>query len=199
LVELDNLDVRILTHLLENSRKSFQELAKQCLTTVPTVRSRVDRLIDLGIIRKFTIDLDNSMLGLSEAILIVSTRPDAVSSVSEELIGLDEVRELYQTSDSEAAIVCRISGNVQNLFTIQDRINLSDVNNIRVIPVKSSTRKRTLPLTAQIIAVTCSYCGKKVTEGAVRKKFEDIDYFFCCTTCLQEFEEKYKKMSAKTG
>ena len=50
MVELDNLDVKILTHLQGNSRKSFQEIAKSCLTSVPTIKSRVDRLVELGII-----------------------------------------------------------------------------------------------------------------------------------------------------
>lgn len=32
MIELDNLDVKILAHLQSNSRESFQEIAKCCLT-----------------------------------------------------------------------------------------------------------------------------------------------------------------------
>ncbi|CAG1008746.1 MAG: AsnC family protein [Candidatus Methanoperedens sp.] len=39
MIELDNLDVKILAHLQSNSRESFQEIAKRCLTSVPTVKS----------------------------------------------------------------------------------------------------------------------------------------------------------------
>jgi DNA-binding Lrp family transcriptional regulator len=197
MVELDNLDVKILAHLLENSRKSFQEIAKQCFTSVPTIKSRVDRLLELGVIRKFTIDIDNSKLGIPEALLVVNAKPDAVNRVAEELKVQDEVKELYVTSDSEAAIVSRVSGDMQRILSIQDRINLADVNNIRVIPVKSAARRVTLPLASQSITITCAYCDKKVTEGAVRKKFDDKDYFFCCNTCMGAFEEKYKKLLAK--
>ncbi len=101
---------KILAHLLENSRKSFQEIAKSCLTSVPTVKSRVDRFIELGVIRKFTIDIDNSKLGIPEAMLLVNVKPHAVNRVAEELAGLEEVKELCVTSDSEAAIVSRVSG-----------------------------------------------------------------------------------------
>ncbi len=59
MIELDNFDVKILTHLQNNSRKSFQEIARSCLTSVPAVKSRVDRLLELGVISKFTIDIDN--------------------------------------------------------------------------------------------------------------------------------------------
>jgi Lrp/AsnC family leucine-responsive transcriptional regulator len=198
-VELDNLDIKILAHLLENSRKSFQEIAKSCLTSVPTVKSRVDRLVELGVIKKFTIDIDNSKLGIPEAMLLVNVKPHAVSRVAEELAGLEEVKELYVTSDSEAAIVSRVSGDMQRILSIQDRINLTDVNNIRVIPVKSASRRVTLPLASSNITITCAYCDKKVTEGAVRKKFDDKDYFFCCNTCLGAFEEKYRKLLTKAA
>jgi YHS domain-containing protein len=46
-------------------------------------------------------------------------------------------------------------------------------------------------------SLTCSYCDKKVAGDAVKKKFDDKDYFFCCTTCQGEFEKKYTKLSAK--
>jgi DNA-binding Lrp family transcriptional regulator len=198
-VELDNLDIKILAHLLENSRKSFQEIAKSCLTSVPTIKSRVDRLVELGVIKKFTIDIDNSKLGIPEAMLLVNVKPPAVNRVAEELAGLEEVKELYVTSDSDAAIVSRVSGDMQRILSVQDRINLTDVNNIRVIPVKSASRKVTLPLASSNITITCTYCDKKVTEGAVRKKFDDKDYFFCCNTCLGAFEEKYRKLLTKAA
>lgn len=196
MIELDNLDVKILTHLESNGRKSFQEIAKHCLTSVPTVKSRVDRLLELGIISKFTIDIDNSKLGITEAILLMNAKPGAISRITEELRGLEEVKELYVTSDSETAIVSRVAGDMQRILAIQDRINLTDVNNIRILSVKNAFAKdSTIPLASSSITLTCSYCDKKVAGDAVRKKFDNKDYFFCCTTCQGEFEKKYAKLS----
>ncbi|MCZ7406387.1 MAG: winged helix-turn-helix transcriptional regulator [Candidatus Methanoperedens sp.] len=197
-MELDNLDIKILTHLQGNSRKSFQEIAKACLTSVPTIKSRVDRLLELGIIKKFTIDIDNTKLGIAEAILLVNARPSAVSRIAEELLKMEEVTELYVTSDSDTAIVSRIAGDMQHILAIQERINLTDVNNIRVISVKAPFRKDTsIPLASSSIILTCAYCNRKVTGDTVRKKFDDRDYYFCCTTCQGEFEKKYNKLLAK--
>lgn len=198
MVELDNLDVKILTHLQANSRKSFQEIAKQCLTSVPTVKSRVERLQELGVIRKFTIDIDSSRLDIPEAVLLINAKPHAVKRITEELKRLDEVKELYVTSDSDAAVVSRISGDMARLLTVQDRIDLTDVNNVRVIPIKSAFKNANLSLASSSITITCAYCDKKVTEGAVRKKLDNKDYFFCCNTCLGAFEEKYRKIIART-
>ena len=115
-----------------------------------------------------------------------------------ELQGLDDVKELYVTSDSDAAIICRLSGDMQRILSIQDRIDLTDVNNIRVIPIKTAFKKTTIPLASSNITITCAYCDKKVTEGAVRKKLEDKDYFFCCNTCMGAFEEKFNKLLSKS-
>jgi len=198
MVELDNLDVKILTHLQDNSRKSFQEIAKACLTSVPTIKSRVDRLLELGIIKKFTIDIDYSKLGIAEAILIVNAKPSAVSRIAKEILELEEAKELYVTSDSDVAIVSRIAGDMRHILAIQDRINLTDVNNIRVISVKAPFRKdTTIPLASSSITLTCAYCDRQVTGDTVRKKFDDKDYFFCCNTCKGEFEKKYTKLLAK--
>jgi len=198
MIELDNLDVKILTHLKSNSRESFQEIAKCCLTSVPTVKSRVDRLLELGVISKFTIDIDNNKLGITEAILLINAKPGAVSRITEELRGLEEVKELYLTSDSDTAIVSRVAGDFRRILSIQERINLIDVNNIRILSVKNAfTKDSTLPLASSSITLTCSYCDKKVAGDAVRKKFDTKDYFFCCTTCQGEFEKKYVKLLSK--
>ncbi|VVB89890.1 HTH-type transcriptional regulator Ptr1 [uncultured archaeon] len=197
MIELDNLDVKILAHLQSNSRESFHEIAKDCLTSVPTIKTRVDRLLDLGVISKFTIDIDNSKLGITEAILLVNAKPGAVSRITKELNGLEEVKELYVTADSDTAIVSRLAGDMQHIIAIQDRINLTDVNNIRIMSVKNTFKKASnIPLASSSITLTCAYCNKKVAGDAFRKKFDDKDYFFCCTTCQGEFEKKYTKLLA---
>lgn len=198
MAELDNLDVKILTHLLDNSRKSFNEIAKSCLTSVPTVNSRVNRLLELGIIKKFTIDIDNARIGITEAVLIVNATPNAINRVAEELMAIEEVKELYVTSDSDTAIVSRIAGDMQRLSGIQDRIDLTGVNNIRVINVKTQFKKdTTISLSSSSLTLTCAFCSKKVNGDAVRKKFDSKDYFFCCNTCRGEFEKKYIKLLEK--
>ena len=195
MVELDNLDVRILGHLKNNSRKSFKEVAKSCFTSVPTIKSRVDRMVELGIITRFTIDIDESKLGISEALLLVNAKPLAVSRLSRELCELDEIKELYITSDSDVAIVARLVGDIRDILAIQDRIELTDVSNIRIISVKNVIKKDTsVPLASSSIILSCAYCSKKVTDGVVRKKIDEKDYFFCCNTCRKEFEKKYTKL-----
>lgn len=198
MIELDNLDARLLTHLQENSRKSFQDIAKSCLTSIPTIKSRVDRLIELGIIKRFTIDIDSSKLGIAEAVMIINAKPAAINNVADELRKQEEVRELFLTSDSSSAIISRLAGDMESILSIRERIDLSDVYDIRIMPVIASFREDlALQLASSRITLTCSYCEKKVTGDAVRKKFDNRDYYFCCNTCSGEFEKKFMKLLEK--
>jgi len=55
MAELDELDVKILTHLQEDGRQSFRDIAKTTHISVPTIASRVERMQKLDIIQRFTI------------------------------------------------------------------------------------------------------------------------------------------------
>lgn len=48
-LELDSYDVSILKTLLKDGRKSFREISRETGITTPTVKSRFDRLINVGV------------------------------------------------------------------------------------------------------------------------------------------------------
>ena len=63
MVEVINLMVRISNHnlirlLMENARASYVEIAEKLGVSEAAVRKRIKRLEDLGVIRRYTIDLD---------------------------------------------------------------------------------------------------------------------------------------------
>lgn len=195
-MKLDNLDLRILSLLSENSRRSFHEVARASHTSVPTVKARVDRMIKLGIINRFTVDLNQDKLdGIVTAIMVLSAKPASVNRVANELSGLPYVKELYITTDSDIAIVCKLVGRMDELLGIQGSLQMDDVLHLRIIPVNTKIKRDlSVPLSSSNISVTCSYCGKKDAEGALRKRFDGTDYFFCCETCLDMFGKKYEGM-----
>jgi len=55
---IDEKDIRILKVLLEDSRLSFRQIAKRTGLAVSTVVSRVRRLEESGIIKKYTVEID---------------------------------------------------------------------------------------------------------------------------------------------
>ena len=55
---IDDVDYEILELLMENARHPYREIAKQVDRSPPTVSDRVERLQELGIIERFTLDVD---------------------------------------------------------------------------------------------------------------------------------------------
>lgn len=98
---------------------------------MPTVKSRVERL-KLGVIRRFTIEMDYNKFDIPEAILMIGAKPQVINTIAEELNKLDEVKQLYITLDSSIAIVAKVSGDMQQLLSIQEKIDLRDVNSMRI-------------------------------------------------------------------
>jgi DNA-binding Lrp family transcriptional regulator len=57
-LELDSYDVSILKALLKDGRKSFREISRETGITTPTVKSRFDRLVNVGFIKSVSPILD---------------------------------------------------------------------------------------------------------------------------------------------
>ncbi|BBY98674.1 AsnC family transcriptional regulator [Mycolicibacterium fallax] len=63
LPRLDATDEQILAALTDNARATFAEIGARVNLSAPAVKRRVDRLLDLGVIRGFTTVVDRSALG----------------------------------------------------------------------------------------------------------------------------------------
>ncbi|MFQ6119824.1 MAG: AsnC family transcriptional regulator [Methanosarcinales archaeon] len=198
-VELDNLDVKILTLLQKDSRQSFREIAKLVHTSTPTVKSRVEKLQELGVIERFTIDINHEKLGtLITGFIFFNVKPSAIQNITEQLSKFEEIREIYLTSDSDIGIIASVIGDIKKILDIQNHLDLSGINHIRVIFIKNKVKKDIgVFLETSSISVICDYCGKKITEGAVKKKIEDSFYYFCCNTCETVFKNKYDQLKQR--
>ena len=60
--KLDKTDLRILTTLLVDSRTSYAALARETNLTIPSIKTRIQKYIDSGLIEKFTIIIDEHMI-----------------------------------------------------------------------------------------------------------------------------------------
>ena len=59
-VDLDDIDVAILKSLMEDGRKSFRAISRQINVSTPTVKSRYERLINIGLIKSVKPEIDLS-------------------------------------------------------------------------------------------------------------------------------------------
>lgn len=67
---MDLTDIKIIKLLKQNSKLSLKELGQNVNLSTPSVSERINKLVDLNIINKYTIDINYSNLGFQIAALI---------------------------------------------------------------------------------------------------------------------------------
>ena len=67
---MDEKDEKILKLLKENSKLTTQQISKKTLIPVTTVHNRIKKLEKEGIIKRYTLELDNKKIGKSLAAFI---------------------------------------------------------------------------------------------------------------------------------
>jgi len=90
---LDSIDVKILEMLEDDGRESFTQIARKLKVTEATIRKRISALQEEGVIKKFTIKIDPSKLGLNTvAIIGVDIEPMKLLAVAQKLCNFKEVK-----------------------------------------------------------------------------------------------------------
>jgi Lrp/AsnC family transcriptional regulator for asnA, asnC and gidA len=90
---LDSIDVKILEMLEDDGRESFTQIARKLKVTEATIRKRISTLQKEGVIKKFTIKIDPSKLGLNTvAIIGVDIEPMKLLAVAQKLCNFKEAK-----------------------------------------------------------------------------------------------------------
>ena len=70
-MKLDNIDFQILQLLMENSRIQWKDLGKQIHMTGQAVGSRIKKLEDSGVIKAYSLIVDEMKLGFSYTAFVI--------------------------------------------------------------------------------------------------------------------------------
>ncbi|MCS7096538.1 MAG: Lrp/AsnC family transcriptional regulator [Candidatus Bathyarchaeota archaeon] len=105
---VDKTDLAVLRLLQEDASMPFTEIARRLGISESTVRKRVEKMICEGIIKKFTVVVDPSKIGLKTiAIVGVDVDPSRLLDVSQKLCEIPEVRYVA-TSTGDHMIMTEI-------------------------------------------------------------------------------------------
>ena len=104
--QLDDLDHAIINMLIKDSRMPYTEIAKRVGLSEAGVRKRVERLIRLGVIRRFTVEVDYSARVKAITLIAIDPSTDAseVSRRVKEVSGVERVYEVTGVYDIVAVI-----------------------------------------------------------------------------------------------
>lgn len=97
-VELNQTDRAMLAELRRNGRASITELAAALGVSRATAKARLDRLIESGTIRRFTIDTDLEDRQSIRAISTIELQGSMSRQVTRALQAIPEIEQLYATN-----------------------------------------------------------------------------------------------------
>ncbi len=98
--QLDNLDYKILKLIAPNARIPFLEVARICNVSGAAIHQRVQKLINLGIIKGSEFTLDSNRIGFETCayIGVYLQEPGQFSEVIEKLQRIPEIVECHYTT-----------------------------------------------------------------------------------------------------
>ncbi|WP_311172556.1 Lrp/AsnC family transcriptional regulator [Halobellus ordinarius] len=115
---MDDLDRQILDILRRDARTPYTEIASQVGTSEGTIRNRVERLLEGGIIERFTV---STRTGNIKAMIEISVKVDVdTTEVSEEMATWEQVDFVWQVSGEEDVVLivdAADTGAVNQLIT----------------------------------------------------------------------------------
>ena len=111
--------MKILTELTKNASISVPQLSKKLNINSSVLYSRIKRLSKRNLIKKFTIVVNESLLGLNiKATVGVNRDPKRKDVIHDELLNIPEVRSLSEVTGRFDMIVTVNASNLEELHNI---------------------------------------------------------------------------------
>jgi Lrp/AsnC family transcriptional regulator for asnA, asnC and gidA len=105
---IDKMDIKIIEMLEEDGRRSFTEIARKFNVSESTIRKRILVMQRKGVIKKFTVKVDPSTLGINTvAIVGLEVDPTRLLGISEKLCDFAEIK-CVATSTGDHMIMTEI-------------------------------------------------------------------------------------------
>lgn len=187
--DLDDTDRELLRRLLEDGRQSYSALAEAVGLSAPAVSDRIDRLQELGVIERFTVDLDRSVLqdGVRLAVTF-EVEPGESGAVREALADVDGVEHVFATADSRLFVGAAVpDGDVET--HLAPAFETGAIEAVDVSPLVAADWHPALGEAA--LGLTCAECDNTVTSEGTTATIEGERYEFCCGSCEARFVERY--------
>jgi DNA-binding Lrp family transcriptional regulator len=126
-IHMDDLDYKIIALLRSDARRPAASLAAELGVSRATVRSRIDRLVENGVIRGFTIAVhDHVTRNLVRALMMIEVEGKAGAKVVKRLYGCPEVRRLHSTNGHWDLVAELVAGSLGEFDELLNRIRLVD-------------------------------------------------------------------------
>ncbi len=129
---MDVIDIKILEELKMDSRMSFNEISKRIMKTEATVRRRVKKLREDGIIKRFTIDYEIDTKPKTSATIKIEPDFKDIKRILNELKEIEEITAIWRLS-GDCGLLMKVDIASIEMFNplIEDKI--SQVAGIKIV------------------------------------------------------------------
>jgi DNA-binding Lrp family transcriptional regulator len=130
--KLDLLDHKIIEELKNNSRISFSDISQKIDKTEATVRRRVKKLLEEGIITRFTIDFNiDSKQSISATIKAIPDFKD-IKRILKELRGIEEIKHIWRLS-GDCGLLMKVDISTIDKFNPLIEEKISQIQGIKIV------------------------------------------------------------------
>jgi Lrp/AsnC family transcriptional regulator for asnA, asnC and gidA len=92
---IDDIDNKIIKILINNSRISNTKIAKLLNISEASVRKRIKKIINSGIIKKFTVELNYNLLGYKRVFIGLNIDKDKIFNILEKISKNKNIINIY--------------------------------------------------------------------------------------------------------
>lgn len=130
--KLDLLDHKIIEELKNNSRISFSEISQKIDKTEATVRRRVKKLREEGIITRFTIEFNiDSKQSISATIKAIPDFKD-IKRILKQLRDIEEIKHIWRLS-GDCGLLMKVDISTIDKFNPLIEEKISQIQGIKIV------------------------------------------------------------------
>ncbi len=119
LQRFDDLDMKLLFELTKNGNVSVPLLSKKLGINSSVLYSRIKRLVRKKLIKKFTIEIDDSLLGIGvKASIGISRDPKFKTEIHKELLEISEVISVSEVTGRFDIMIEVYTQDLEDLHTV---------------------------------------------------------------------------------
>jgi len=129
---MDIVDIKILELLKENSRTSFNDISQVVGKTEATVRRRVKKLTEDGIIKRFTIDYSIDNKPRTRATVKADLDFKEIKRIIKELLDIEEITNIWRLSGDCGLFIKVEIGSIE-MFNPLIEEKISQIRGIKIV------------------------------------------------------------------
>jgi DNA-binding Lrp family transcriptional regulator len=200
--KLDEIDSKIIELLQKDGRMMYKDLARLTRVSLPTIRYRIKRLMDMGLIKGFTVVLDPEKIsGKTRAILTIDGRSSDLDKIAEKLAEMKEVREAFVGTGS-FGVLAKV--DVDDIGQFEELV----ARRISQIPEIESTKSSILvravkeeygvTVKPQVgLRLKCPFCNSLISGDPYVEEIRGVPHYFSGKACADAYKERFVEKGQK--